>query len=101
MNEIIVGVGGKQCIFNFFLALIKSQVMKLLSLAPYWVSYTDIVELTSGSPVLINCGIEQSFKMTPQQLESSINKKTKIVVLNSPSNPTGSVYSKNELQDLS
>jgi len=100
MNEIIVGVGGKQCIFNFFLALLNPGDEVIIP-TPYWVSYTDIVELTSGSPVLINCGIEQSFKMTPQQLESSINKKTKIVVLNSPSNPTGSVYSKNELQALS
>jgi len=100
INEIIIGVGGKQCIFNFFLALLNSGDEVIIP-TPYWVSYTDIVELTGASPILINCGIDQSFKMSPQQLEESINKKTKIIVLNSPSNPTGSVYSKNELQELS
>ena len=100
INEIIIGVGGKQCIFNLFLALLNSGDEVIIP-APYWVSYTDIVELTGASPILINCGIDQSFKMSPQQLEESINKRTKIIVLNSPSNPTGSVYSKNELQELS
>ena len=91
INEVIVGVGGKQCIFNLFLALLNPGDEVIIP-TPYWVSYTDIVELTGASPVLIHCGIEQSFKMTPDQLEQSINKKTKLVVLNSPSNPTGSTY---------
>ena len=100
INEVIVGVGGKQCIFNLFLALLNPGDEVIIP-TPYWVSYTDIVELTGASPVLVRCGIDQLFKMTPQQLEESISKKTKIVVLNSPSNPTGSVYSKSELQELS
>ncbi len=99
INEVIVGVGGKQCIFNLFLALLNSGDEVIIP-TPYWVSYTDIVELTGASPVLIHCGIEQSFKMTPNQLEHSINKHTKLVVLNSPSNPTGSTYSKAELKAL-
>ena len=95
----IVGVGGKQCIFNLFLALLNPGDEVIIP-APYWVSYTDIVELTGASPMLIKCGIAQSFKMSPEQLETTITKKTKIVVLNSPSNPTGSVYSKTELKEL-
>ena len=100
MSEVIIGVGGKQCIFNFFLALLNTGDEVIIP-TPYWVSYTDIVELTGASPVLVHCGIEQSFKMTPKQLEESITKNTKIVVLNSPSNPTGSVYSESELKELS
>jgi aspartate aminotransferase len=98
-NEVIVGVGGKQCIFNLFLALLNPGDEVIIP-APYWVSYVDIVELTGASPMLIKCGIAQSFKMSPEQLEKTITKKTKIVVLNSPSNPTGSVYSKTELKEL-
>tara|TARA_B100001769_G_C22105884_1_gene597459 strand:+ start:68 stop:1273 length:1206 start_codon:yes stop_codon:yes gene_type:complete len=100
INEVIVGVGGKQCIFNLFLALLNAGDEVIIP-TPYWVSYTDIVELTGASPILVKCGIDQSFKMSPKQLEESISEKTKIVVFNSPSNPTGSVYSKNELQELS
>jgi aspartate aminotransferase len=99
INEVIVGAGGKQCIFNLFLALLNPEDEVIIP-TPYWVSYTDIVELTGASPILIKCGIDQAFKITPEQLENSITKKTKIVVLNSPSNPTGSVYSKVELKEL-
>lgn len=99
MNEVIVGVGGKQCIFNLFLALLNSGDEVIVP-TPYWVSYTDIVEFTGASPILIHCGIEQSFKITTKQLEESITSKTKILVLNSPSNPTGSVYSEKELKEL-
>ncbi|MDC0127503.1 pyridoxal phosphate-dependent aminotransferase [Methylophilaceae bacterium] len=100
MNEVIVGVGGKQCIFNLFLALLNPGDEVIVP-APYWVSYNDIIELTGASPLIIKCGIEQSFKMTSEQLEKSITTKTKLVVINSPSNPTGSVYSKKELLELS
>ncbi|MDC0182823.1 pyridoxal phosphate-dependent aminotransferase [Nitrosomonadales bacterium] len=100
INEVLVGVGGKQCIFNLFLALLNTGDEVIIP-TPYWVSYTDIVALTGASPILVRCGIDQSFKISPQQLDKSISKKTKIVVLNSPSNPTGSVYSKRELQELS
>lgn len=99
INEVIVGVGAKQCIFNLFLVLLNLGDEVIVP-APYWVSYTDIVELTGAFPILIKCGIDQSFKITPEQLEKSITKKTKIVILNSPSNPTGSVYSKSELKEL-
>ena len=100
MSEVIIGVGGKQCIFNFFLSLLNPGDEVIIP-TPYWVSYTDIVELTGASPVLVHCGIDQSFKMTPTQLEEAVTKNTKIVVLNSPSNPTGSVYSESELRELS
>ena len=100
MSEVIIGVGGKQCIFNCFLALLNSGDEVIIP-TPYWVSYTDIVELAGATPLLVHCGIEQSFKMTPAQLEEVITKNTKIVVLNSPSNPTGSVYSESELRELS
>jgi aspartate aminotransferase len=99
INEVIIGVGAKQCIFNLFLALLNLGDEVIVP-APYWVSYTDIVELTGAFPILIKCGIDQSFKITPEQLEKSITKKTKIVILNSPSNPTGSIYSKSELKEL-
>ena len=99
INEVIVGVGAKQCIFNLFLVLLNLGDEVIVP-APYWVSYTDIVEFTGAFPILIKCGIDQSFKITPEQLEKSITKKTKIVILNSPSNPTGSVYSKSELKEL-
>ena len=89
INEVIVGVGAKQCIFNLFLVLLNLGDEVIVP-APYWVSYTDIVEFTGAFPILIKCGIDQSFKITPEQLEKSITKKTKIVILNSPSNPTGS-----------
>ena len=98
-DEVIVGVGGKQCIFNLCLALLEPDDEVIIP-APYWVSYTDIVQLAGAKPVIVQCGIEQSFKMTPKQLSSVISKNTKLIFLNSPSNPTGAVYSKTELRDL-
>jgi len=98
-DEVIVGVGGKQCIFNLFLALLEPDDEVIIP-APYWVSYADIVHLTGAKPIIVQCGIEQSFKMTPEQLSSAISNKTKLIFLNSPSNPTGAVYSKSELRDL-
>ncbi len=68
--------------------------------APYWVSYTDIAELTGAKSVVISCGIDQEFKILPSQLENAITENTKLVMLNSPSNPTGSVYSESELKEL-
>ena len=95
----IVGVGGKQCIFNLCLALLETGDEVIIP-APYWVSYTDITQLTGATPVVVQCGIEQSFKMTPEQLSSAITKNTKLIFLNSPSNPTGAVYTKDELIKL-
>ena len=99
INEVIVGTGGKQCIFNLCLAILDAGDEVIIP-APYWVSYTDIVELTGAKPIIIPCGIEQKFKVTPEQLVSSITDKTKLIFINSPSNPTGSVYSKLELKNI-
>jgi len=99
INEIIVGTGGKQCIFNLCLAILDAGDEVIIP-APYWVSYTDIAELTGAKTIIIPCDIEQKFKITPEQLESSITDKTKLIFINSPSNPTGSVYSKLELKNI-
>ena len=98
-NEVIVGTGGKQCIFNLCLAILDHGDEVIIP-APYWVSYTDIAELTGAKSVVISCGIDQEFKILPSQLENAITENTKLVMLNSPSNPTGSVYSENELKEL-
>ncbi|MGE4596512.1 MAG: pyridoxal phosphate-dependent aminotransferase [Methylophilaceae bacterium] len=98
-NEIVVGVGGKQCIFNLCLSILNAGDEVIIP-APYWVSYADITQLTGAKPVIVHCGIEQSFKITPTQLKAAISKKTKLVFLNSPSNPTGAVYSKTELRNI-
>lgn len=99
VDEIIVGTGGKQCIFNLCLAILDAGDEVIIP-APYWVSYTDIVELTGAKPIIIPCGIEQKFKITPDQLESSITDSTKLIFINSPSNPTGSVYTGLELKNI-
>ena len=98
-HEIIVGVGGKQCIFNLCLALLNENDEVIIP-APYWVSYVDIAQLTGAKPVVIQCDINQAFKLSPAQLDQAINKKTKLFLINSPSNPTGAVYSENELRAL-
>jgi aspartate aminotransferase len=99
VDEVIVGTGGKQCIFNLCLAILNAGDEVIIP-APYWVSYTDIVELTGAKPIIIPCGIEQKFKITPDQLESSITDSTKLIFINSPSNPTGSVYTGLELKNI-
>ncbi len=98
-NEVIVGVGGKQCIFNLCLAILNAGDEVIIP-APYWVSYADITLVSNAKPVIVECGIEQKFKMTALQLEKAITPKTKLLMLNSPSNPTGAVYSKEELETL-
>jgi len=98
-SEVIVGTGGKQCIFNLCLAILDHGDEVIIP-APYWVSYTDIAELTGAKSVVISCGIEQKFKILPSQLEEAITENTKLVLINSPSNPTGSVYSRDELKEL-
>ena len=99
VNEVIVGVGGKQTIFNLCLAVLNKGDEMIVP-APYWVSYADIALVAEAVPVIINCGIEQGFKLLPGQLEAAITPKTKLVMFNSPSNPTGAVYSLNELKAL-
>ena len=98
-NEVIVGVGGKQTIFNLCLAVLNKGDEVVIP-APYWVSYADIAMVAEAVPVIIDCGIEQGFKLLPAQLAAAITPKTKIVMLNSPSNPTGAVYNLAELQAL-
>ena len=99
INEVIVGTGGKQCVCNAVLALVNPGDEVIIP-APYWVSYPQMVKLAGGTPVIVNAGFEQDFKMTAEQLENAITEKTKMLIFNSPSNPTGSVYSKAELEAL-
>ncbi len=98
-NQIIVGTGGKQVIYNFFLATLNPGDEVIIP-APYWVSYADIVRLAEGNAVIVPTSKEQDFRLSPEQLEKAITPKTKVVVINSPSNPTGSAYSKKELEAL-
>ena len=99
VNEVIVGVGGKQCIFNLALAVLDAGDEVVIP-APYWVSYADIAIVAEARPVIVECGIEQGFKLTAAQLEAAITPQTKIFFINSPSNPTGSVYTVEELKAL-
>ena len=98
-SEIIVGTGGKQGVCNAIMALVNPGDEVIIP-APYWVSYPQMVKLAGGNPVIISAGIEQDFKITADQLEASITPKTKMIILCSPSNPTGSVYTKAELDEL-
>ncbi len=98
-NQVLVSCGGKQSFFNLTQALLN-QGDEVIIPAPYWVSYPDMVLLADGKPVFIEADIKQSFKITPEQLEAAITKKTRLVVLNSPSNPSGIAYSQKELAAL-
>ena len=98
-KEVIVGVGGKQCIFNLALAVLNPGDEVIVP-APYWVSYADIALVAGAKPIIIECGIEQGFKLLPAQLEAAITPKTKLFMINSPSNPTGAVYTLDELKAL-
>ena len=98
-SEIIVGTGGKQGVCNAILALVNSGDEVVIP-APYWVSYPQMVKLAGGTPVIVPAGIGQDFKITAAQLEAAVTPKTKLVILCSPSNPTGSVYSQEELGEL-
>ena len=99
LNEVMVSNGAKQCVCNVVMALVNNGDEVIVP-APYWVSYPQMVKLAGGAPVYVNASFEQNFKMTPQQLEAAITPKTKMLILCSPSNPTGSVYSKEELKAL-
>src|SRR5690554_358796 len=98
-NQILVSSGGKQSFFNLSLAIINPGDEVIIP-APYWVSYPDMVLVAEGKPVIIETTQEQKFKITPEQLAAAITPKTKLVVLNSPSNPTGMAYSREELRAL-
>ncbi|MDC3315830.1 pyridoxal phosphate-dependent aminotransferase [Candidatus Thioglobus sp.] len=98
-NEVMVSCGGKQVFYNLCQAILNEGDEVIIP-APYWVSYPDIAILADATPVFIEAGLDQEFKITPDQLEASITPKSKLFVLNSPSNPTGSVYSKSEIEAL-
>jgi aspartate aminotransferase len=98
-KQVTVGVGGKHVIFNAILATINPGDEVLIP-APYWVSYPDIVLLAGGTPIIVECEESSDFKILPDQIEKNITKNTKWIILNSPSNPTGSVYSEQELKDI-
>src|SRR5690554_891629 len=96
-NQIVVSNGAKQSIANICLSLINPGQEVILP-APYWVSYSEIVKLAGGVPVVIPAGIEQDFKITPAQLEAALTPKTKLIIFSSPGNPSGSVFSRDELE---
>lgn len=100
VSEILVGNGAKQAVCNAVMALVDDGEEVIVP-APYWVSYPQMVLLAGGTPVHIPAGFDQNFKITPEQLEAAITPKTRMLILCSPSNPTGSVYSKDELEALS
>ena len=97
--QILCSNGAKQSVCNAIMALVNAGDEVIIP-APYWVSYPQMVKLAEGEPVIVEAGIEQDFKITPAQLEAAITPKTRALILCSPSNPTGSVYSKEELQGL-
>ncbi|MBD3822613.1 MAG: pyridoxal phosphate-dependent aminotransferase [Thiotrichales bacterium] len=98
-NQILVSSGGKQSFYNLCQGVLNDGDEVIIP-APYWVSYPDMALLAGGEPIIIEAGIEQGFKITAAQLEAAITPKTKMFVLNSPSNPTGAVYSADELKAI-
>ena len=98
-SQIVVTSGAKQALFNLCLALLNPGDEAIIP-APYWVSYPDMVRLAEAEAIFVETGIEQDFKMTPAQLEDAITDRTRLLILNSPSNPTGASYTKAELQAL-
>ena len=98
-DQILVSTGAKHSLFNLFLSLIEEGGEVIIP-APYWVSYPDMVTLCGGTPVIIRAGADQHFKITPEQLDDAITENTRLLVMNSPSNPTGVMYSRTELEAL-
>jgi len=99
LNQVLVSCGAKHSIFNALIAILQPQDEVIIP-APYWVSYPDMVLLAEGQPVIVKTDFSQHFKLTPAQLEAAITPKTRILILNSPSNPTGQAYHRDELQAL-
>ena len=99
LDEITVGTGGKQVLYNTFMATLNKGDDVIIP-APFWVSYPDMVLLAGGKPKIVKCDEKDGFKITPAKLKAAITKRTKWIILNSPSNPTGSGYSKSEIQKL-
>ena len=100
LDQISVGTGGKQVLYNAFMATLDLGDEVIIP-APYWVSYPDMVLLAGGKPKIVKCSEKNEFKITPAELKKAISKKTKWLIINSPSNPTGSCYTKEEIQELS
>ena len=98
-DQITVGTGGKQVLYNAFMATLNKGDEVIIP-APYWVSYPDMVLLAGGKPKIVKCDEKEGFKLTAKKLQKAISKKTKWLILNSPSNPTGAGYTKNEIEDL-
>lgn len=99
IDEVLVGVGAKQLIFNAMIASLNDGDEVIIP-SPYWVSYADIVSFAGGIPVIIRCAPNNEFKITASQIERAITHNTKWVIINSPNNPTGSIYSKDELEEI-
>lgn len=99
LDQIVVSTGGKQALFNAFMASLNPGDEVIIP-APYWVSYVDMVNLFEAKPIIVECKKDQNFKITTNQLEKAITAKTKWFVFNSPSNPTGAVYSREELSEI-
>ncbi len=95
-NQILVSCGGKQSFFNLCQALLNAEDEVIIP-APYWVSYPEIVRITGATPVIVHAGLEQHYKLTPAQLDQAITSRTRLMIINSPSNPTGMAYSRAEL----
>ena len=100
LDQITVGAGGKHVIYNLFMSTLNKNDEVIIP-APYWVSYPDIVNLAGGKPIIIETEMNDDFKIVPKQLEANISKKTKWFIINSPGNPTGTVYNKSELKEIS
>ena len=98
-SQIMVSSGAKQSVFNLCMGLLSRGDEAIIP-APFWVSYPDIVRLADAEPVIVDTGIEQDFKMTPAQLSAAISPKTRLLILNSPSNPTGASYNRAEIEAL-
>ncbi len=98
-DQVIISCGGKHCLYNLFMAVLQGGDEVVIP-APYWVSYPDMALLCGARPAFVPAMADQGFKITPSQLDKAVNKKTKLVVMNSPSNPTGSAYTKKELAAL-
>jgi aspartate aminotransferase len=98
-DQVTVGAGGKHVIYNAMVSTLN-EGDEVIVPAPYWVSYPDIVLLAGGTPVILKCNEKQGFKINPSELEKSITKKTKWIILNSPSNPTGACYSENDIREI-
>jgi aspartate aminotransferase len=99
ISQIVVTCGAKQALFNLCIALLNPEDEAIIP-APYWVSYPDMVRLAGATPVILDAGIEQDFKITPPQLAAAITDRTRLLILNNPSNPTGACYSKAEIAAL-